>query len=238
MNSKIKHVSFLPILTSFALLLTGTVNPLQVQAAESTTSGSANIIQTQDIVDEDNPFSAISQDDKVLQLPDGGFVSGTGKVEIFSINDLETPIQELDLDNDPNAMTVDEAYALWESEEDTSTEIMPYQDIVVPSPDKVMGLSYGQVYTSQKFSASGWRFAGWWFVALQPDVYGSYLRWSTHVDSGRVVTIYDFHLLANGGTAIYPGQYYWINAGVSVPVTYCTYNPISGTYYTVGNVDP
>lgn len=50
-------------------------------------------------------------------------------------------------------------------------------------------------------------------------------------DAGRVETLFDFHLLANAGAPIYPGRYYWINAGVSVPVTYCSYNPVNGSYW-------
>ena len=115
--------------------------------------------------------------------------------------------------------------------------VNPQQDIIVPSSDKVMGLKLGQQYVSQQFTGTGWVFAGWWFVAMEPDKYGSYLRWSTHVDSGRVTDIYHFHLLDNAGASIYPGQYYWISFGTSIPQIYCTINPLKGTYYTVANIN-
>lgn len=184
----------------------------------------------------ENPFENVKSTDSILPLEDGGFLIGSGEVEIFSIDDLDTPIETIDLDSNPNTVTKEKAYSLLVNKEREAT-VNPQQDIIVPSANKVMGLKLGQQYVSQQFTGTGWVFAGWWFVAMEPDKYGSHLRWSTHVDSGRVTDIYHFHLLDNAGAAIYPGQYYWISFGASIPQIYCTINPLRGTYYTVANIN-
>lgn len=205
--------------------ITGTVD----QSSGEIARGSESI--------KDDPFANLDSSDKILPLEDGGFLIGNGEVEIFSIDDLENPIETINLDDDANTVTISEARSIFNERESETGLPSPQQDIIVPSSKNIMGLKLGQEYVSQKFKGSGWVFAGWWFVAMEPDKYGSYLRWSTHVDAGRVTDLYHFHLLDAAGAAIYPEQYYWINFGISVPQTYCTYNPLNGTYYTVGNID-
>ncbi|MCF0259361.1 MAG: hypothetical protein HUJ54_05825, partial [Erysipelotrichaceae bacterium] len=142
MKTKNSSIQYLTVLTAGALLLAGGFYLVKAQAASSpaqepaekaaagqvsaeTSSvvnaeaqeikGSLEVGAAQEIVDGANPFSGADPNAKVLQLPDGGFIIGTGTVKIFSLDDLENPAQEIDLDNNPNTMSVEEAYALWES---------------------------------------------------------------------------------------------------------------------------
>lgn len=236
---KLGHFLKIPLAASLAF---GCLSTSSVFGAEAPQSESQPISSNQvdppnvEYTDSDNPFDHLKPEDNILPLEDGGFLIGSGEVEIFSIDDLNTPIETIDLDSNPNTVTKEKAYSLLVNKEKEAI-VNPQQDIIVPSSDKVMGLKLGQQYVSQQFTGTGWVFAGWWFVAMEPDKYGSHLRWSTHVDSGRVTDIYHFHLLDNAGAAIYPGQYYWISFGTSIPQIYCTINPLKGTYYTVANIN-
>ncbi len=70
-------------------------------------------------IDSDNPFENLKATDNILPLEDGGFLIGSGEVQIFSLDDLNTPIETIDLDSNPNTVTKEKAYSLFmtESEE-------------------------------------------------------------------------------------------------------------------------
>jgi len=55
----------------------------------------------------DDPFYGIDDDQRVLVLPDGGMLTGSGIVNVYDEDGNVT--ESYDLDNDPNSMTVQEA---------------------------------------------------------------------------------------------------------------------------------
>lgn len=65
---------------------------------------------------KDNPFANLEEGEKIYPLPEGGFISGNGTVQIFSLDDLETPIETIDLDNDPGTVSAEEAYEMWNNQ--------------------------------------------------------------------------------------------------------------------------
>lgn len=103
-------------LTVCSLVLLGALSQLNAEEVKDHQNNDIEIVKSETTNEKDNPFSKINPNDKVVRLPDGGFISGTGQVEIFSVDDLNNPTEIIDLDNDPNTMSVQEAFDLWESE--------------------------------------------------------------------------------------------------------------------------
>lgn len=68
-------------------------------------------------VPADDPFSDLKSSDKILPLEDGGFLIGTGEAEIFSFDDLGNPIAGIDLDDNPNTITADQARSIFNQDE-------------------------------------------------------------------------------------------------------------------------
>lgn len=67
-------------------------------------------------IDSDNPFENLKATDNILPLEDGGFLIGSGEVQIFSLDDLNTPIETINLDSNPNIVTKEKAYSLFMAE--------------------------------------------------------------------------------------------------------------------------
>ena len=67
-------------------------------------------------IDSDNPFENLKATDSILPLEDGGFLIGSGEVQIFSLDDLNTPIETINLDSNPNIVTKEKAYSLFMAE--------------------------------------------------------------------------------------------------------------------------
>lgn len=227
-NAIIAGVLCVELMTSSSAVLansnSGEENPNPVETG-------LGVLKIEDTTDE--LFGDLSEDTKVLELPAGGFVSGSGNIEI---SDLDGNIIEIyNVDTDPNSISVKEAKEKifkdgLESMNDESL-ISPYSGY---PPTKTMTLSIGQKYTSNPFNAStlGWRYAGYKFIPKSGT--GQYLRWGTFNDSGRV-----FSAGYNPwqGIEVYPGKYYWYGYD-HMASTYATHNPIQGTYYNVANVEP
>lgn len=171
----------------------------------------------------------------VLELPDGGLLQG--QMEIY---DGENLIAKYDSESDVNKETVSEAKTRITIEIQNGT-VKNQQTSAKASwlPEKLSVLKYGSVYTSNTFSAArGWRYGGLKFIAAN-DSGGTYLRWSTHVDDGRVgdeVDAYHTSLGYLSGHDIYMKKNYWFDYG-QTPSLYFTYNPKKGTYYKVANID-
>lgn len=95
----------------------------QSESTNQATQMDAENINSENIdsenVDSDNPFENLKATDNILPLEDGGFLIGSGEVQIFSLDDLNTPIETIDLDSNPNTVTKEKAYSLFmtESEE-------------------------------------------------------------------------------------------------------------------------
>lgn len=178
-------------------------------------------------------FSGLDDNESVIELPNGGYIYGNGEVKIFDYLDyIEgklVPIETYDLNKDINKITV----------EDAKQQLYIAKDIPMTRgssvPTQVMQLSAGQIYISNAFSGSGWRFSGYQFVA-DPNT-GYYLKWTTYIDDGRVGSASYANDTLRGqthGIEIYKGQPKYISYGPNGQIYY-TYNPINGTYYRVEN---
>lgn len=71
----------------------------------------------------DSPFERVKASDSIIPLEDGGFLVGTGEVEIFAIDDLKNPISVIDLDSNDYAVTKDEAERIFENGISVDTSI-------------------------------------------------------------------------------------------------------------------
>ena len=65
---------------------------------------------------KDDPFADLDSSDKILPLEDGGFLIGSGEVEIFSIDDLGNPIETIDLDDNANTVTISQARSIFNNQ--------------------------------------------------------------------------------------------------------------------------
>lgn len=233
MKKKIK-TCILTLLTVILLL------PLNIYANEGTVNENASEPNTEIEIEKvekmvEEMFCDFNEDDKVLPLDDGGFLVGSGEAKVFDFNNPKKVLMTYNVDTDPKSITVQAAKQnIIQRAENTS--VQPLQNIVIPSSDSILGLSYGMSYVSCYFSAKGWRVSGSWYIGLQPEAYGTALRYSTYNDSGRVTNPNEIYLLANGGYPICPGQFYWIDAH-GMPTTYMTHDPQPYTYFVVSNRD-
>lgn len=96
----------------------------------------------------------------------------------------------------------------------------------------------GEVYTSNFFSGSGWRFSELKFRPSHGT--GSYLRWTSIGDSALVGSEYQaFHTWQTGvGTSMAVlgnGETRWVDTTGGWSVFY-TYNPARGPQYVVANI--
>lgn len=183
-----------------------------------------------------NMFYDLEDHDKVLALPNGGYLHGHAKL----VNGLNTDIvyKEYDSETDSNAITVREA------KKSIQYDIINMNSVViqprganVPNLESSTIILYDQgTYRSQTFSASGWRFGGYFFLSEAST--GDYLKWSTYNDSGVVGTHgYASQTKKTGvayGKAIYPGTPQYISYGRN-PQIYYTFNPTNNPYYIVEN---
>lgn len=90
------------------------VTAAEVPQTESQSNNSDRETQTFVANNEnENPFEHLKPEDSILPLEDGGFLIGSGEVKIFSIDDLNTPIETINLDSNPNTVTKEKAYSLF-----------------------------------------------------------------------------------------------------------------------------
>lgn len=178
-------------------------------------------------------FNDFEDTDELIELPNGGYLYGQGEAKVYEYLDYidgnADPIEVYKVSNNENKITVKEA------KEEMKNNVGNVQQRGSSVPTQVMQLAAGQVYVSNTFSGSGWRFSGYQFVA-DPST-GYYLKWTTYVDDGRVGNASLAMNTLKGqisGIEIYKNQSKYINYGPNGQIYY-TYDPINGTYYRVEN---
>ncbi|MDR2976109.1 MAG: hypothetical protein LBV19_02200 [Streptococcaceae bacterium] len=112
----------------------------------------------------DDPFLDLSDDDKVLQLPEGGWLHG--KCQDYSDLEMKHLTAEYDSETDENSITVKEARRIIKQREQKlmlKEDVKPLPLATYP-PENVRTLRLHDSYTSNEFSGKGWRFAGLLFA--------------------------------------------------------------------------
>ena len=183
----------------------------------------------------DDLFEGLNDTDKVLEMPEGGFLFG--KAEIYDAEDESIKLGEYDSSTNRQSITVKDAkQQLIEGNQQFSK----VQARATSVPSQVMVLAPGQVYISNKFSGSGWRVGGYRFKS---GGNGIWLKWSTFIDDGRVGDSGDVarqlrNPAAQFGSSLYKGYPQYFCGGMTTDehvMIYFTLNPINGTYYRVEN---
>lgn len=186
-------------------------------------------------VSQQEIYSRYSDDASILVLPDGGLLHG--EMVETSVKTGEE-VANYNSDTDPNATTwgaIKDKVTQQKTAVNNYTELLDNQPKGTTPPSTVRGLSYGASYTSNYFSGSGWRFAGYLFKATNST--GPLLRWESHNDNGVIGTeTQAWNTLDSGyaeGTLINKNAYLYLSG----TKCYYNHNPQGGTYYWVGNVD-
>ena len=179
---------------------------------------------------EETLFYNLKETDKVIELEDGGFLYGSATITDENDPDFE-PIEYNSL-TDPNSITVKEARTIIKDESNSNFS----RGANVPdSSTKTVTLGANGAYQSSAFSGTGWRFGGKSFKAA--DSTGTYLRWTSKKDGGRVGNYSEAVGTKNGslqGTIIEKDQTQYVSRGGSGMIYY-TYSPAAGTTYYVIN---
>ena len=190
--------------------------------------------ENENIVNE--MFSGLKDDDLVLEIEEGSFLAGPGVATYTNLSTGEV-IAEYNVYSDENSITVNEAKDI--ILEEMNNPSTTYRGANPPSSNTLITLNYGQIYYSNKFSGSGWRFSEHQFKAKSGSG-GDYLRWRSFIDSGRVGNYNEGYATKNSGTiqgtTLNVDQYVWNSEG-SLGQIYFTYNPLAGTYYEVANIN-
>lgn len=219
-----KYFGTLSIIASLSML---SLNVTQIHAAEYSDS--------QETVFSKTVFPDLSDDDLVIELPDGGYLYG--KCEVYDISDQTSPIIIYDSTMDSNAIPVKKARNRIKYRQ-TAFPTQTY-GATPPGTDTIYVLDYGSEYNSNPFSGNGWRFSGKQFKA-KSGTGGDYLRWTSYIDSGRVGNYNEAYATKNSGTiqgtALEIGVPIWNSEG-NLGQIYYTYNPLAGTYYNVANIN-
>ena len=201
---------------------------LAMTNATTATSVKAAYYPGDDYVAPTGDFFDDIDDDRVLPMPDGGFLHG----EIIEV-DAEDHSKVLGIYNsslDPNAVTVEEAKKMIE-EGKKNVSFTPYANY--PSTS-VRYLGANDKYLSDEFSGTGWRFGHYYFLPTVGT--GDFLLWTSFVDGGRVGNFSQAYDTLQGnlsGKELLPSVATWCNTPNGQQ--YYTYNPINGTYYVVSN---
>ncbi|WP_296240979.1 hypothetical protein [uncultured Faecalicoccus sp.] len=179
----------------------------------------------------DQMFDDMEGSEKVLEMPDGGFLYG--EAYIAPAEDITEVLISYDSETDPDSKTVEETKIDLIDDLVNGTPTIQPRGASVPTQNYVLGP--GAVYKSSPFSGAGWRFSGYMF-APRPDT-GYYLLWTSYGDDARVGDIVQARNTLNGtiqGEIIYNGVSKYINKATLSHVYY-TYNPVDGSYYVVAN---
>lgn len=179
--------------------------------------------------------------ENIVVLSDGGIVQG-GTVKVYSSDSPLAPVV-IDPETNPSKLTVDEYNEL-----KANGEEIPVVNVPVPTPSRLRSanpptniwkLAYGSSYTSNGFSGSGWRFAGYLFMPETGS--GAYLRWQAFGDSGMVGSQQNAIDTKNTGSAygnaLYNNGYARYFTGYGNKTTFYSLNPVNGSYYQVANWD-
>lgn len=173
-------------------------------------------------------FAQLDDDEKILPLPDGGYLYG--QATISDSEDTTIVLEEYDSETDTSSITVKEAKEDFLNSSDNNIQT---RAATVPTTNWV--LANGAAYQSGKFSGSGWRFGGYRFYPA--DGTGYYLLWTAYGDDGRVGNTWEATQTLNGtisGTEIYNQSPKYVNKGTLGQIFY-TYNPVQNSYYVVAN---
>ena len=181
----------------------------------------------QDTTIDDVFFDSID-DDRVLPMPDGGFLHG----EIIEV-DAEDPSKVIGIYNsslDPNAVTVEEAKKIINGEKSYVT----FPTRAASPSTSVYYLKANGSYQSDPFSGTGWRFSNYYFLPMAGT--GDALYWVSITDGGRVGNFSEAYDTLHGKLSgmelpANTGRYCWTKNGQQ----YYTYNSLSGTRYMVSN---
>ncbi|HAQ6378311.1 TPA: hypothetical protein IX819_001923 [Enterococcus faecium] len=190
-------------------------------------------------------FADFEEEDKVLALPEGGFLKGEAK--IVSMDNPDIIQGSYNSETDPASVSVTEAKKIVAEKFKNDIETTPIMPRGAFPPDvgtsgHLLVLAGGGSYKSQPFSGAGWRFGG---MGVKPaDGTGNFLRWKSYIDDGRVGNVNQANATKSGsiqGMALYAregfkyfapnGPGWTMNIGI-----YYTYNPAAGTYYVVQNI--
>ena len=176
----------------------------------------------------DNMFFDQIDDDRVLPMPNGGFLHG----EIIEV-DAENSDKVIGIYNsslDPNAVTVEEAKKIMSGEKSYIT----FSTRAGYPSTTLRYLGKNDIYKSDYFSGSGWRFGHYYFLPTAGT--GDYLAWISYMNGGRVGSFSEAYDIMNG-----------ILSGMELPANtrvyyknvngqqYYTYNPLKDTHYYVEN---
>lgn len=170
-------------------------------------------------------FGDLNDNDKVVELEDGGFLYGEA-----TVTDENDPTNSFD---DPNSITVKDAKKIIQ---EGSASNFARGSNVPDSSTKTLTLKPNSHYQSSEFSGTGWRFGGYFFKASSGS--GTYLRWTSYKDAGRIGNYSEAVGTKNGslqGTVIEKNQTQYVSRGGSGMIYY-TYSPLQGTYYYVVNI--
>ncbi|MGT2772619.1 hypothetical protein [Streptococcus marimammalium] len=107
----------------------------------------------------------------------------------------------------------------------SSNDSFTFTPLAATPPRKSYNLPANKVYTSDPFTASGWRYGEFRFYPALGT--GSYLYWSALGDSGLVENGYGISV------AVYPGSYTPVYSGQGT--YFKTYNPVRNSKYIVSN---
>lgn len=211
-------------LSTLAILFSICLPNFNVLAKEQDTS--TEIIKT-----TENMFSDLDNNEKVLMLPDGGYLHGSGF--ITDSENSDQIIAEYNSETDPNSITVQEAKAQVVNSIKNDTSIIQPRAATVPTQN--FTLAANASYRSSNFSGSGWRFGGYRFYP-EPSS-GYYLLWTSYGDDARVGNTWEATQTLNGtisGTTIYNNVSTYVNKGTLGQIYY-SYNPVNDSYYIVAN---
>lgn len=165
----------------------------------------------------------------IIRLPDGGTLHGEMSITHANGSSLSKTIK-YNSDTDKNAISMKELRSgIIPKQSGSSSSIVTMG--LSPSDD-LYTLRSQAMYTSEAFTGSGWRFAGYKFVAASGT--GQYLLWNSVYDSGLVGTVTQAWSTKNGspsGTEVggLSGKY------ISGTTTFYTYNPAYSMHYVVAN---
>ncbi|MGG5341190.1 hypothetical protein [Enterococcus sp. AZ192] len=179
-------------------------------------------------------FFGMENEKSVIITPEGGILHG--EMTVYDSDDQV--IEYYNSETDPDATTVAKLKYKFRNTPKNLLDVGVAPRVARPASGPPKVLSYGGEYISNKFSGSGWQFAGYLFKPATGT--GNFLRWSTYNDSGRVGDEAQAWSTYNGGLAgnvLDPGPARWFT-GANAVTTYYSFNPVNGSFYFVANKEP
>ena len=179
------------------------------------------------------PTTIQIEDSQIIQvLPEGGF--------IYNSNGTSDYNEEMVQHNNSQLMTYQEHKEHIEHSLQSSplTLFEPSPGLLSADPFSQKGkvLADKEIYVSQPFSGSGWRFSNLKFIAANGT--GRWLKWTSIYDGGRVGNYNSAESTYSGrglyGVELEVGRARYVDTR-SDWLYYYTYNPVPGTRYIVEN---